>query len=117
MSISRVFLQVFLVSVLLVSQAIGQRVDRVENSDSIKAAEQRSEQGTQSSNAQWSEGATRAQDRAAEVRQKQQLEQEQTREKEQQRDKQEAEKEKADSHKDGRQKDNKPQKSSKGKKK
>lgn len=117
MSISKVFLQGFLASVLLVSQAIAQKADRVENGDSLKSAEQRSEQGTQRSNAQWSESATRGHDRAAEVRQEPQLEKEQEQEKEQQRDQQEAGKEKADSQKDGKQKDNKPQKNSKGKKK
>ena len=56
------------VAILIGQQAVGQEPGKSDNSNERKAAEQHSEQGKDSSNAQWSEGATRGQDRAAEVR-------------------------------------------------
>ena len=56
------------VAILISQQAVAQEPGKSDNSNERKAAEQRSEQGKDSSNAQWSEGATRGQDRAAEVR-------------------------------------------------
>jgi hypothetical protein len=75
---------------LIGQQAVGQRPDDVDGAGGSKAAEQRNEQSAESSNAQWSEGATRGQDRAAEVRQVPQGE------KEQQKDKQKQSKQKED---------------------
>lgn len=78
MSICRALLICSFVSILISQQAVGQEPGKSDNSNERKAAEQRSEQGKDSSNAQWSEGATRGQDRAAEVRSEPEREKEQS---------------------------------------
>ena len=69
---------VFLATIFTSPSAFGQKTDNSENSGANKAAEQQSEQGKDNANAQWSEGATRGQDRAAKVRSDPEQEKEQT---------------------------------------